>query len=40
MQLRPKGEWPTESGLTFSTEAQSGLRHADQAILAAQLKRF
>lgn len=40
LQRGPKGVTPTESGLAFFREAQLVLRHADQAVRAAQHSRL
>ena len=40
LQRGPKGVTPTESGLAFFREAQLVLRHADQAVRAAQHARL
>lgn len=40
LQRTPRGVVPTEAGLAFYHEAQLTLRHADQAVLAAQQARL
>jgi LysR family tcuABC transcriptional regulator len=39
LQRSPKGVTPTEAGLAFFHEAQLVLRHAEQAVRAAQQAR-
>ena len=40
LQRTPRGVTPTEAGLAFFREAQLTLRHADQAVRAAQQARL
>jgi LysR family tcuABC transcriptional regulator len=40
LQRSPQGVTPTEAGVAFFREAQLTLRHADQAVRAAQLARL